>query len=812
MAVAMIGPKFYAWDRNGKPLAFGKLYTYQARTNTPKPTYQSEDQQVENTNPVILNGEGYADVYLDGSYKMVLKDDKENEIWSSDPVSSAQPDEWVNCISAQYLSPTTVRVSENFTSEYGAGRKVRVNNNTSSYAYSSVVDSTFASGETTIIISDPVITTGVSEICASIVSPDSSFNVGDISGVADYAAEDVSKMISGITLNGETIQLSLGQRWNTGSISWVFIDESAPVTIDNFKKIEGRTQRDFGAQMDGVEDDKEAIEKLLSASDINASSKTTSPVLLTSQNKIVSNVSLTPDSFGGFSLDFKSTYKGATSTTSEAFTFTNSFTVSDASNIEAGNVVVIKSSKAWPFWVDCFYGMTAVVESISGNTVTLEQPFMFSVESGASVDIYEGGTLILDRIMIRNTVSAAGINSNCIRALGFSRVEIENAILENGQSKGLFIAYCCYVNVFGGVYKNSNATSTGYGIETWGCNEVSISGISGHGNRRLVDFSGDVPTIAASLRDFKIHGGGKQENGAPYSPIGGVENFGAGSHGGAVSMQISDGYVSNVSNGINIRSSKSVLKDIHFDGAIVGQIVKLTDGADVFIDGLTYRPFGSGYDQNTVNNYQTLLPNNFLLMDSAFATKGGKLKVQNCDAHIRDSFIRANDVVTGRVEMKDNNCKFDLELGGLAKWLRGEFNDVSIDGKTVENVEGTRVVVGSASSTLPSGQIRQEELYKAEVEDNDVAEIKLNTSSSQVKVEVLDRANPDVRGVVLIRQFSATLRDYGTSNLISAASGAQSPGDGVAGNLTISLQDGVLYLANKTGGALVMSLSVQYCE
>ena len=53
MSVAMIGPKFYGWDKNGKPLAFGKLYTYQARTNTPKDTYQSEDQQVANTNPVI---------------------------------------------------------------------------------------------------------------------------------------------------------------------------------------------------------------------------------------------------------------------------------------------------------------------------------------------------------------------------------------------------------------------------------------------------------------------------------------------------------------------------------------------------------------------------------------------------------------------------------------------------------------------------------------------------------------------------------------------------------------------------------------
>ena len=103
----MIGPKFYAWDRDGKPLAFGRLYTYNSRTNTPKATYQSEDQVVENTNPVILNGEGYANVYLSGSYKMVLKDKDENEIWSSDPVSASQPSEWINCFTATYNSPST---------------------------------------------------------------------------------------------------------------------------------------------------------------------------------------------------------------------------------------------------------------------------------------------------------------------------------------------------------------------------------------------------------------------------------------------------------------------------------------------------------------------------------------------------------------------------------------------------------------------------------------------------------------------------------------------------------------------------------
>jgi hypothetical protein len=169
----MIGPKFYAWDRDGKPLAFGKLYTYQARTNTPKPTYQSEDQVVENTNPVILNGEGYANVYLDGAYKMVLKDDKENEIWSADPVTSNKVDEWVNCFTVTYASSSSFKIGGNVTTEYEIGRRVRIDNNTSNYSYSTIQTSSYVAGETTVVVGDPVVTTGVVGACTSIVGPES---------------------------------------------------------------------------------------------------------------------------------------------------------------------------------------------------------------------------------------------------------------------------------------------------------------------------------------------------------------------------------------------------------------------------------------------------------------------------------------------------------------------------------------------------------------------------------------------------------------------------------------------------------------
>lgn len=219
MAVSIIGPKFYAWDRNGNPLAFGKLYTYQARTNTPKYTYQSEDQQVANTNPVILNGEGYANVYLDGSYKMVLKDSDDNEIWSADPVSASQPTEWVNCLQATYLSSTIFKVPGNFVTQYSVGRKVRINNGVALFSYAFITSSSFNSNETTIVVDQPVVTTGIVDVCHSIVSPDSTFGKSDLGGLTDYTFKNISDLKIGKTIEGITIDLT---KLTAGSkVSWM---------------------------------------------------------------------------------------------------------------------------------------------------------------------------------------------------------------------------------------------------------------------------------------------------------------------------------------------------------------------------------------------------------------------------------------------------------------------------------------------------------------------------------------------------------------------------------------------------------------
>ena len=82
-------PKFQGFDSNGDPLSSGKLYTYAAGTTTNKTTYTTQGAGTANANPVILDSRGEADVWIDGSYKFVLKDSSDTTIWTVDNIGTA---------------------------------------------------------------------------------------------------------------------------------------------------------------------------------------------------------------------------------------------------------------------------------------------------------------------------------------------------------------------------------------------------------------------------------------------------------------------------------------------------------------------------------------------------------------------------------------------------------------------------------------------------------------------------------------------------------------------------------------------------
>lgn len=61
-------------NNDGRLLAGGKVYTYALNTTTPKASYSDIEGTSENTNPVILDSVGSADIYLNGSYSIWLYD------------------------------------------------------------------------------------------------------------------------------------------------------------------------------------------------------------------------------------------------------------------------------------------------------------------------------------------------------------------------------------------------------------------------------------------------------------------------------------------------------------------------------------------------------------------------------------------------------------------------------------------------------------------------------------------------------------------------------------------------------------------
>jgi hypothetical protein len=88
--MAQLAPKLRQrfFDANGEPLVGGKLYSYQAGTSTPLDTYTDQSESTANANPVILDSEGYADVWCsNNNYKFVLADTDDNILWTVDDIS-----------------------------------------------------------------------------------------------------------------------------------------------------------------------------------------------------------------------------------------------------------------------------------------------------------------------------------------------------------------------------------------------------------------------------------------------------------------------------------------------------------------------------------------------------------------------------------------------------------------------------------------------------------------------------------------------------------------------------------------------------
>lgn len=91
MATISPTPKLQFLDANGNPLSYGLLYTYVAGTTTPKTTYTTAAQATANTNPIVLDSRGEADVWLlaGEAYKFTLQNSSGVLQYTVDQITAA---------------------------------------------------------------------------------------------------------------------------------------------------------------------------------------------------------------------------------------------------------------------------------------------------------------------------------------------------------------------------------------------------------------------------------------------------------------------------------------------------------------------------------------------------------------------------------------------------------------------------------------------------------------------------------------------------------------------------------------------------
>lgn len=150
-------------DVNGDPLVGGQIETYLAGSTTPAPTYTDDSGSVPQANPIILNSLGYTPnpIWLTGgvAYKFVIKNAAGVIQRTVDDIAgvndaSVSQSEWVDSgLVPTYINPTSFSVPGDQTTVLQISRRVRTTN-TSGLVYSTIANSVFAAGITTVTLTN----------------------------------------------------------------------------------------------------------------------------------------------------------------------------------------------------------------------------------------------------------------------------------------------------------------------------------------------------------------------------------------------------------------------------------------------------------------------------------------------------------------------------------------------------------------------------------------------------------------------------------------------------------------------------------
>jgi hypothetical protein len=180
MAVLTPVAKMQFLDATGAPLVGGLLYTYAAGTTTPQASYTDSTGAQANTNPVVLDARGEANIWLaSATYKFKLAAADNTELWTVDnisaPTSSLSPVLSGNVTIDSNSAGPALKITQT-----GTGPVLRVQDSVDPDVTPFIIDSTGQVGigtqspSTALDVNDGVIQLSSSGVSRTTISADAS--------------------------------------------------------------------------------------------------------------------------------------------------------------------------------------------------------------------------------------------------------------------------------------------------------------------------------------------------------------------------------------------------------------------------------------------------------------------------------------------------------------------------------------------------------------------------------------------------------------------------------------------------------------
>jgi len=124
MATLLIPPRFQLIIDDIAAAGY-LVFTYDAGTSTKKTTWKDQGKVATNTNPIVLDSQGQADIWMDGSYKVVVAvptaDDPPTGgqiVYTVDNINAYDPRDWTGLTASIADLNSTTTTSLNKTSDY----------------------------------------------------------------------------------------------------------------------------------------------------------------------------------------------------------------------------------------------------------------------------------------------------------------------------------------------------------------------------------------------------------------------------------------------------------------------------------------------------------------------------------------------------------------------------------------------------------------------------------------------------------------------------------------------------------------------